>query len=332
MAPPYLHRIEVRNYHCVKRAVFPLTPLHAFIGPNDSGKSTLLQAIGSLAFRFNHPSNDAIQAPPDEAEVVGHTSAHQVRAAPNRGGLEVDKSQWLSWDPTRPPIQSIRPVYGARILRLDPDELRVPTGLIPAHQPLTFLNSHGRGLAALCDAIVGRNVDDWLGLRERFLQLFPTVARLELRNADASTKELWITLHDGTEVPARFMSEGMLYWLAFAALRYSQGPALLLIEEPENGLHPSRIRDVMTILRDVSQRVQVVIASHSPLVINELSPDEVSLVTRHPDRGSTVTPMKLTKNFEQRSKVYALGELWLSFADGELERDLTIDDTAKVAG
>jgi len=68
---------------------------------------------------------------------------------------------------------------------------------------------------------------------------------------------------------------------------------------------------------------QIIMSTHSPLVINELRPEEVSIVTR-PDakHGTKVTPMKNTPNFEERSKVMNLGELWISYANGKDERDL----------
>jgi len=118
------------------------------------------------------------------------------------------------------------------------------------------------------------------------------------------------------------MSEGLLYFLAFAAIPYLEPTALLLLEEPENGLHPARIAEVMRILREVSKTMQVIIATHSPLVINELEGHEVTVVTRTPETGTQATLLKDTPNFEQRSKVYALGELWVSYANGKDEAAL----------
>jgi hypothetical protein len=46
---PYIERIRVRDFRCIKEVDFPLTPLHALIGPNDSGKSTLLEALRALS-------------------------------------------------------------------------------------------------------------------------------------------------------------------------------------------------------------------------------------------------------------------------------------------
>ncbi len=66
----------------------------------------------------------------------------------------------------------------------------------------------------------------------------------------------------------------------------------------------------------------MLIATHSPLVINEMRPEEVSVVTRPPEKGTQVVRIDRTPDFEDRAKVYALGELWLSYADGDYESPL----------
>jgi predicted ATPase len=44
MTRPFIRRLSVRGYGCIEREDFVLSPIHAFIGPNDSGKSTVLRA------------------------------------------------------------------------------------------------------------------------------------------------------------------------------------------------------------------------------------------------------------------------------------------------
>ncbi len=122
------------------------------------------------------------------------------------------------------------------------------------------------------------------------------------------------------------MSEGLLYYLAYAALPYFAPSSILLIEEPETGLHPARIAEVVRMLRAMTEQPdgpQIIMATHSPLVINELRPEEVSVVTRPSvEVGTQVTRLMDTPHFAERSKVYALGELWLSYADGNFEAPL----------
>ncbi len=48
MERPFINRLRIQNYGCIKDATFELTPLHALIGPNDSGKSTVLRALRTM--------------------------------------------------------------------------------------------------------------------------------------------------------------------------------------------------------------------------------------------------------------------------------------------
>jgi len=221
-------------------------------------------------------------------------------------------------------VDQVTPARGARLIRWDPDAIRLPSELIPEPQPVT-LGERGERLAAAFDALLSRDRDAFIAIETKLRSLFPTTKGIWLPALDSSKKALGIVLQNGTKVHAEDMSEGLLYWLAFAILPYVTPTAILLVEEPENGLHPSRIADVMNVLREVSRSTQVILATHSPLVINELSPTEVTILTRDPDRGTQATRLDRTKNFQQRQQVYALGELWLSYADG-------IDEAALVKG
>jgi predicted ATPase len=132
-------------------------------------------------------------------------------------------------------------------------------------------------------------------------------------------------LDGGTHVQAADMSEGLLYCLAFLAMPYLAPTTTLILEEPENGLHPARIAEVIGMLRgqvDLTG-VQVLIATHSPLVLNELKPEEVTVLTRSSVvEGTKATPINATPNFERRASVYSLGELWLAYCDGKDESPL----------
>jgi hypothetical protein len=66
----------------------------------------------------------------------------------------------------------------------------------------------------------------------------------------------------------------------------------------------------------------VLIATHSPLVVNELQADEVTVVTRDSERGTQVRRLSTAHDFDVRSKVYLPGELWLNYANGVDEADL----------
>jgi len=211
---------------------------------------------------------------------------------------------------------------GARLVHLEPGTLRKKGGLIPNGEPLQLSGRDGHGLASIYDAVMNRDPESFIAIQKKARELFPTLSKIQLNPVSTSEKLLVFELTDGTRVPVELVSEGLLIYLAFAALPHLDPVSLILVEEPENGLHPARIREVMRILREISKETQVLIATHSPLVVNELLPEEVSVVTRDNERGTIVTPIASTPNFEQRSKAYALGELWLSYANGDDEGPL----------
>ncbi len=354
MKRPYVERLRVQNYGCVQDCELTLSPLHALVGPNDSGKSTLLAALETLGLlgARDHSLRESeralrvigrLRGPviPVDREIVA--SVAKVRWRVHRRGDETrevvedgNSDMWgtLHLDARIPSavIGQGAPgskyavvraaLAGATLLRLDPDALRAPAPLIPDGQPVRFADDRGRGLPAIYDALQTRDIQLIADLNRDLQRLFPAFKSLRLRNTDTQQKAIGAVLQDGTEVAASELSEGMLYYLALAALPHLDPTPLVLIEEPENGLHPARIADVMKVLRAVSETTQIIMATHSPLVINELEGHEVSVITRDPKTGTQAVLLKDTPNYEARSKAYANGELWLNYCDGETEAPL----------
>lgn len=343
MARPYIDKIRIQNYGCIQDAEIQLTPLHALIGPNDSGKSTVLRALRTVASiaTGNRPGGqewNRVLAELHYLERDRHVS-FTASCAETWWSLSVSDATFVERiagrearinDTTRgsqllqePTLKSLaQALHGATVLRADPDEMRKSSGLIPDGQPLRFATERGEGLPGVYDAILVRDMPAYVQINETVKKLFPPVKSISAKNPTVGTKAIGVQLLDGTFVPAEHMSEGLLYFLAFAALPYLEPASLLLIEEPENGLHPARIKEVMDILREVSKTTQVVLATHSPLVINELQGHEVTVLTRTAEAGTQARLLKDTFNYEERSRVYANGELWLSYSNGEDEHDL----------
>ena len=351
-----IQKVTIRNCGCVKNAEVNLTPLHALIGPNDSGKSTILRVLRTATqfavseFTQNErgeflPFTPFLREGTVDGSITltyGNSNAYRVHRESGKllENALTDGSPMLSRGQPRLPVDESRlwtsqfvqtdfafllsqlkeQLAPATLVRFDPDALREAVPLLPESDGIRFADERGQGLAAVYDAILNRDREAFQNIEKRALDLFPTMKGIGLSNMDGQRKAVMAILKDGMRISAPEMSEGLLYFLGFAALQYC-GASLLLVEEPENGLHPSRIRDVMEILRKISETAQVVIATHSPLVINEMRPEEVTVVTRD-DGGTRCMPIGNTTGFTDRSKVYALGELWLSYANGKDEAPL----------
>ncbi|MCW5804890.1 MAG: AAA family ATPase [Deltaproteobacteria bacterium] len=332
MDRPYVERLHLEECGCVRDVHLRLTPLHALIGPNDSGKTTILRAIHEVAAQV-HARAAWHDAKHRDARVTfgwGDTEAAFLATSANVATLREGAntvSLALSEVPTS---ERLAPLRGSTFVRWDPDEICAAARPIPEHQAFQ-LGERGRGMPAAYEALLSRDRDAFAAIEAKVHELFPSVRRIWLPTTSQSEKQLGVELIDGTKVPGDQLSEGLVYWLAFAILPYAQPRPLLLIEEPENGLHPSRIAEVMRVLREVAKTTQILIATHSPLVINELAPEEVTLLTRDLERGTIATPIAETTAFRAREKVYALGELWLSFADG-LNESALVDPAKRPTG
>ena len=318
---PLLETVRVQNFGCVHDVTLELTRLHALIGPNDSGKSTVLSALRVLGHQLG-------TGPSSYFDIRTKTGTSIfLKHSDSSATLHFADQGWLTEGDIQLPRSHTR---GVTFVRWSPDIIRQPCPLIPEGQSLV-IGERGERLAAIYEAILSSDRSAFAQIEASVQHHFPTVKGIRLPTNPTGQKELGVILKDGTRVPAGTVSEGLLYWLAFAILPYTEPTGLLLIEEPENGLHPSRIAEVMTILRAISQTTQVILATHSPLVINELEPNEVTILTRDEATGTRATRMDRTNHFQQRQKVYALGELWLSFADGDTEEALVPSDTTTAA-
>ncbi len=287
MARSHVDKLRIQGFGCIADATLALTPIHAVIGASDSGKTTVLRALRAL-------SKYAQQRNPQSAHgeflmYAGETATLEAHIANGRSAI-VSRNRG-GWGEHHIDDEARDALGGHHMLRLEPEALRQASPLIQEGAPLRFVDERGLGLPAVYDAILSRDVATYMKLSARLVELFPSVKNVSLVNPTQGTKALGVMLPDATFVSGSGVSDGLLRWLAYAAVPYLATVGLVLVEEPENGLHPAGIRDVMTLLREVSTHTQVVIATHSPIVIDELDKNEVTVLRREARVGTTAVPL-----------------------------------------
>lgn len=119
-------------------------------------------------------------------------------------------------------------------------------------------------------------------------------------------------------------SFGTVRVLALLALLYDPDPPLITcIEEVDHGLHPYLFDRLVDRLREASTRTQLLVATHSPALVNRLQPEELIVVERAPD-GSTRLPAISTEMIRKKHRAadgsLQLGELWFSGTLGGVPR------------
>lgn len=105
------------------------------------------------------------------------------------------------------------------------------------------------------------------------------------------------------------LSDGSLRFICLATLLLQpEMPKLILLDEPELGLHPSAIILLASLLQTASSRTQVIVATQSDKLVNEMNPEDI-IVVDHEENESTFT--RLTNvGLETWLKEYQLGDLW----------------------
>jgi predicted ATPase len=112
-------------------------------------------------------------------------------------------------------------------------------------------------------------------------------------------------------IPATRLSDGTLRYLCLLAiLLHPEPPPLVCIEEPELGLHPDVMSTLGPLLREASERTQLIVTTHSDELIDSLSETPEDVVVCEKIEGATTMTRLERAVLEAWLDKYTLGELW----------------------
>ncbi|MFZ1811778.1 MAG: AAA family ATPase [Candidatus Nitrotoga sp.] len=179
------------------------------------------------------------------------------------------------------------------LLQLEPSALRQPDNF-SAEAKVSSSGAHLPSTLLRLDA--ASNVANQLAT------LIPDVKSVSVdQDEGRRLNTLVITSRDGVSHPARALSDGTLRFLALSVMSADPDAGrLLCLEEPENGIHPSRISSMLKLLESIAVNPQeaadpgsnplrqVIINTHSPSVVSSLARDTLIITRSVRERGSTV--------------------------------------------
>jgi len=183
------------------------------------------------------------------------------------------------------------------------------TGMIDENH---FLRADAGNLAAFLFWMKGKHPDRLQAIEDVVRQITPFFERFELtplRSNEEKIRLEWREIGSENYFNAHQFSDGTLRFICLATLLLQPDlPRMVLLDEPELGLHPAAIVLLVELLRAASQRTQLLVSTQSVTLINQLDAQEVWVADRI--EGATVFNHLAQHDLSQWLRDYALGELW----------------------
>lgn len=167
-------------------------------------------------------------------------------------------------------------MQGVRYIQLNSPAMRLPC---PATRP-TNLELDGTNLARVVGRLLGANgglgpywaeagtpVSHWV---EHLRYALPDLVNIGWARRQADNAEyILLRYENGLEAPSWVLSDGTLRMLALTLPAFlPPEPALYMVEEPENGVHPKVLEIILRSLSTMPGS-QVLLATHSPFVVQQ---------------------------------------------------------------
>ena len=175
------------------------------------------------------------------------------------------------------------------------------------HGRSDFLSDGGDNLALVLSKIRNRIKPQLL---DSLSKLYEGVEDINL-SIDGGNVLLFLVEKGGREIPATRLSDGTLRYLCLLAiLLHPEPPPLVAIEEPELGLHPDLIPHVAELLRQASERTQLVVTTHSRVLVDAFTDEPAIVVVCGKENGESRFERLDAERLSAWLAQYSLGDLW----------------------
>ena len=170
------------------------------------------------------------------------------------------------------------------------EQMRLPNPVKAVHD----IGSMGQDLAAFLNTLQALNKRQFEVVEKSLRTMIPSITGIDVSVNELGEVEL--DLREGEKrISARVISEGTLRILGLLALvGAKETPALIGFEEPENGIHPRRIRRIARFLeaRMILEDIQFIVTTHSSL-LPDLIPPESLYVCRKVNGNTEIEPFNM---------------------------------------
>ena len=174
------------------------------------------------------------------------------------------------------------------------------------------LRPQAENIAAFLYFLKQKHGDHFSLIEDTIRQIAPFFGEFRLKPSrlnDGKIRLEWAEKGHEAYFNATSLSDGTLRFICLATLLLQPNlPAVVLLDEPELGLHPAAVALLSDLLSAASERTQVIVGTQSVTLINRLIPEQVWTVDRESDQS--VFRKLCQSDYTTWLDDYALGELW----------------------
>ena len=254
-------------------------------------------------------------------ELIPHTESlsfwHEMGAAPSYDEI-------VRGDGTEAGISKDAPSRGISFIRRHLDSWRLyhfqDTGVDSPMKKMAhvndnrYLRSNGSNLASFLYLIRSRHEDAYDAITAAVRQVAPFFEDFILEPLRQDPSKIFLEWeHKGTDAyfDASSLSDGTLRFMALATLflqprKYR--PSIILVDEPELGMHPFAITLLASLMKHASAESQVIVSTQSSLLLDHFEPEQVLVAER--EDGSTRFNRLEASELAPWLDDYSLGQLW----------------------
>ncbi|MFP4435406.1 MAG: AAA family ATPase [Phycisphaerae bacterium] len=340
-----IKHIHIENFKCFKDFDLDLGPFNVLVGPNDSGKTAFLQAVRILGVDLSRNTRslpvelglgrdwrDLRREGANEKPWVVRAEFTRKRQSESfvqdrffDSGSLASKTHHLNEMPAKPSGTQqgdAEPIPGVSVGRVEYYSLNASSCRKPSNLG-DRLEPDGSGLCGEVDGLRRDYPSQYAKLRLLFSKRFPFYSEIQSpveHSHGERGKRLGLAFltRDGVSIHSSCVSDGVMLTLAVAAI-CSRTPDLdiLLLEEPENGVHPQGLRETIEMLRPLASDldVQLILTTHSPYLLDLVEPEEVKVFHKKADGSVEAKAMSDYEEVQVMKKHFMTGTIWTELGE-----------------
>lgn len=347
MSNNFIKHITLENYKSIKKLDLELKPLNVLIGSNGAGKSNFISFFNLLKkmesgkleeYTINKGGQDVflyygqVNSSFLSAEIYVINTAYRFTLIPTTEQVfqflheNFKKYSWYETHNVSKESElflkrnlgsvgydySVAYVKMVQVFHFNDTSDTSPLKATVANNDNLFLRADGQNLSCMIKLIYDKHPDYYRMIVDTIRNVVPDFHEFVIRqNSDFLTLE-WFNKNN-VDIPwkAHYLSDGSLRFIALAVLLLMPSelqPQVIIIDEPEIGLHPTAINVLSGLIKRASLERQVIISTQSAELLSQFEPNDVIVV----DKKGKSSEFKRLNNADLATWLedYTLGELW----------------------